>query len=125
LDLRFVHLLSKDARRKIIGVMLARRSLRELSSVLDVTPTAISKYRSGATHPSDEVISRVLGGASRDELMEISRIVFDDLYSGFTSFVEWMREKGLIDGYVVERLRRLVERIENDLEVRRSKIVVR
>jgi transcriptional regulator with XRE-family HTH domain len=125
LDLRFVHLLSKDARRKIIEVMLTRRSLRELSSVLDVTPTAISKYRSGATHPSDETISRVLGGANRDELIEISRIIFDDLYSGFTSFVEWMQEKGLMDGYVVERLRRLVERIENDLEVRRSKIVIR
>ncbi len=125
MDLRFVHLLSKDARRKIIEVMLTRRSLRELSSVLDVTPTAISKYRSGATHPSDETIFRVLGGANRDELIEISRIIFDDLYSGFTSFVEWMQEKGLIDGYVVERLRRLVERIENDLEVRRSKIVVR
>ncbi|MFZ8795810.1 MAG: helix-turn-helix domain-containing protein, partial [Acidilobaceae archaeon] len=32
--------------------MLSGRSLRELSELLGVTPAAISKYRSGATHPS-------------------------------------------------------------------------
>lgn len=122
---RFIHLLSKDARRKIIEVMLATRSLRELSEILEVTPAAISKYRSGATHPSDEVLARALENARREELESIARIAFNDLYAGFESLVEWMLERRVISGYLIESLRRLVERIEEDPEVKKARIIIR
>ncbi len=125
MDLRFVHLLSKDARRRVVEVMLTGRSLRELSELINVTPAAISKYRSGATHPSDEVLSRMLESASESELEEIAMIAFNDLYSGFMNLIEWMLEKKLVNGSVLERLRKLVEIVESNPEVRRSKIIIR
>jgi len=125
LNLRFVHLLSKDARRRVVEVMLSGRSLRELSELLGVTPAAISKYRSGATHPSDEVLGRILESASRIELEEIARVSFNDLYLGFENLIEWMLERKLLEGHVVEKLRKLVERVESDPEVRKARIVIR
>jgi len=122
---RFVHLLSKDARRRIVEVMLNGRSLRELSELLGVTPAAISKYRSGATHPSDEVLVRILERAGEAELAEIARIAFNDLYSGFESLVEWMSARGLPDSLVVDRLKKLASRLEDSLKVRRAKIIIK
>ncbi len=118
-------MLSKDARRRIVEVMLSRRSLRELSELLNVTPAAISKYKSGATHPSDEVLSRALENASRDDLEEIARIAFNDLYSGFINLIEWMLERKLVESYIVEKLRELLERVESNLDVKRARIVIR
>jgi len=124
-DVRFVHLLSKDARRRIVEVMLDGRSLRELSELLGVTPAAISKYRSGATHPSDEVLAKILERAGEAELMEIARIAFNDLYSGFESLVEWMSARGLLDSLVVDRLKKLASRLEDSLKVRRARIIIK
>jgi len=123
--LRFVHLLSKDARRRVVEVMLSGRSLRELSELLGITPAAISKYRSGVTHPSDEVLGRILEGASRVELEEIAKVAFNDLYLGFESLIEWMLERRLVEGSVLEKLRKLVERVESDPEVKRARIIIR
>jgi len=125
LNLRFVHLLSKDARRRVVEVMLSGRSLRELSELLGITPAAISKYRSGVTHPSDEVLGRILEGASRVELEEIAKVAFNDLYLGFESLIEWMLERRLVEGSVLEKLRKLVERVEGDPEVKRARIIIR
>ena len=123
--MRFVHLLSKDARRRVVEVMLSGRSLRELSELLGITPAAISKYRSGVTHPSDEVLGRILEGASRVELEEIAKVAFNDLYLGFESLIEWMLERRLVEGSVLEKLRKLVERVEGDPEVKRARIIIR
>ena len=123
--MRFVHLLSKDARRRVVEVMLSGRSLRELSELLGITPAAISKYRSGVTHPSDEVLGRILEGASRVELEEIAKVAFNDLYLGFESLIEWMLERRLVEGSVLEKLRKLVERVESDPEVKRARIIIR
>jgi transcriptional regulator with XRE-family HTH domain len=125
LNLRFVHLLSKDARRRVVEVMLSGRSLRELSELLGITPAAISKYRSGVTHPSDEVLGRILEGASRVELEEIAKVAFNDLYLGFENLIEWMLERRLVEGSVLEKLRKLVERVESDPEVKRARIIIR
>lgn len=125
MNLRFVHLLSKDARRRVVEVMLSGRSLRELSELLGITPAAISKYRSGVTHPSDEVLGRILEGASRVELEEIAKVAFNDLYLGFENLIEWMLERRLVEGSVLEKLRKLVERVESDPEVKRARIIIR
>jgi len=122
---RFVHLLSKDARRRIVEVMLNGRSLRELSELLGVTPAAISKYKSGATHPSDEVLARILERAGEAELIEIARIAFNDLYGGFESLIEWMSSRGLLDSFVVDRLKKLASRLEDGLKVRRARIIIK
>jgi Helix-turn-helix. len=108
-----------------VEVMLSGRSLRELSELLGITPAAISKYRSGVTHPSDEVLGRILEGASRVELEEIAKVAFNDLYLGFENLIEWMLERRLVEGSVLEKLRKLVERVESDPEVKRARIIIR
>ena len=124
-SVRFVHLLSKSARRRIIEIMLNGRSLRELSSVIGVTPAAISKYRLGVTHPSDEVIERILTSASERDLKEIAKVAFDDLYRGFENLLEWMVERNLVDVGMVDRLRDLMLRLEASFNVRRVRMVIK
>jgi hypothetical protein len=52
-------------------------------------------------------------------------VSFNDLYSGFENLIEWMLERKLLEGHVVEKLRKLVERVESDPEVRKARIVIR
>jgi predicted transcriptional regulator len=93
--MEFVHRLSKQARRRILDFMLARRSLRELAEILEVTPAAIAKYKSGATHPSDEVLIRLFENASDSEVEELVRIVMEDLMEAINSLCSYARSKGV------------------------------
>ncbi|MEZ0393516.1 MAG: helix-turn-helix transcriptional regulator [Desulfurococcaceae archaeon] len=74
-----VHWLSKEARRRIIELMLSSRSVSELSALLGVSRTAIRKYVSGETHPSDEVMARALGALAPYEAEAALRIMMEDL----------------------------------------------
>jgi len=47
----YVHLLSKEARRKIIEVLASSRGVRRLADELGVTPAAVSKYLQGGYAP--------------------------------------------------------------------------
>jgi len=47
----YVHLLSKEARRKIIEVLASSRGVRRLADELGVTPAAVSKYLRGLRTP--------------------------------------------------------------------------
>ncbi len=93
--MEFVHRLSKKARRRILDVMLSRRPLRELAEILEVTPAAIAKYKSGATHPSDEVLIRLFENASDSEVEELVEIAIDDLIEALDSLCNYARSKGV------------------------------
>ncbi|MEM0225085.1 MAG: helix-turn-helix domain-containing protein, partial [Desulfurococcaceae archaeon] len=51
-----VHWVSKNARYRIIELMLSTRSITELARVLGVSPTAVRKYIKRISHPSDEIL---------------------------------------------------------------------
>ena len=93
--MEFVHRLSKKARRRILDVMLSRRPLRELAEILEVTPAAIAKYKSGATHPSDEVLIRLFENADSNEVEELVRIALEDLMVALDSLCSYARSKGV------------------------------
>ncbi|MEB3778994.1 MAG: helix-turn-helix domain-containing protein [Desulfurococcales archaeon] len=89
---KFLHHLSKDARRRIIEVLASGRSQRDLAEDLGVTPAAVNKYLSGTTHPSDRILLRALTIASRAEMEEISMIIAEDLISGLEDYIKWAME---------------------------------
>ncbi|MFN4046695.1 MAG: transcriptional regulator [Acidilobaceae archaeon] len=122
--MKFVHLLSKEARRSVINVIVKGRGLREASSILGVTQAAVSKYRLGATHPSDSTLERALAGLDREELREVSKIMFEDLKSGFESLIDWMADNNLIDEDVVEWAERTLDKIRGKAVARRGKLVI-
>ncbi len=107
---RFLHNLSKDARRRIIEVMLASRSQRGLAEDLGITPAAVNKYLTGKTHPSDRVLERIIEIASREEAMEISRIIAEDLAKGIEEYLAWAADKRAIHPDLYKSLESLLTR---------------
>ncbi|ESQ25724.1 MAG: helix-turn-helix protein [uncultured Acidilobus sp. JCHS] len=100
----YVHLLSKEARRKIIEVLASSRGVRRLADELGVTPAAVSKYLRGLTHPSDRVVEKAIEAATSEEALEISKIVAEVLLEGVDDYVRWSIEKGVMDVRVYSRL---------------------
>jgi len=100
----YVHLLSKEARRKIIEVLASSRGVRRLADELGVTPAAVSKYLRGLTPPSDRVVEKAIGAATPEEALEISKIVAEVLLEGVDDYVRWSIEKGVMDVRVYSRL---------------------
>lgn len=74
-----IHWISKNARYKIIELMLSTRSITELARVLGVSPTAIRKYIKRYAHPSDEVLATAIKQAGMYERDAILDIVIEDL----------------------------------------------
>ncbi|MCS7106909.1 MAG: transcriptional regulator [Acidilobaceae archaeon] len=120
---RFVHLLSKEARRKLVEIIIEKRGTREASSVLGVTPASISKYRYAEMHPSDDTLMRALEAMEEEELREAARTIFEDLYAGFLEFSAWAGQKGVLDREMAERLSALCSKISSYLP-RRSRITI-
>ncbi|MEN2999574.1 MAG: transcriptional regulator [Acidilobaceae archaeon] len=120
---RFVHLLSKEARRRLIEIIIEKRGTREASSVLGVTPASISKYRYAEMHPSDSTLMRALEAMDEEELREAARTVFEDLYSGFLEFAEWAGQRGVLEREMAERLSALSSKISGSLP-KRSRITI-
>jgi predicted transcriptional regulator len=74
-----VHWVSKEARYRIIDLMLSTRSIIELARVLGVSPTAVRKYVKRISHPSDVVLAKAINAAEIYERESIIKIVIDDL----------------------------------------------
>ena len=106
----FLHNLGKDARRRIVEVMLTSRSQRGLADELGVTPAAINKYMSGKTHPSDAVLERILEIANRDELIEISRIIAEDLIHSLEEYLIWAADHKALSPQLLDSMERILSR---------------
>lgn len=74
-----VHWISKEARAKIVELMLSTRSIIELSRDLGISPTAVRKYVKRLTHPSDEVLYRALKSLAPYEVDTAINIIIDDM----------------------------------------------
>ncbi len=120
----YVHLLSKEARKRIIELLASSRGVRRLADELGVTPAAVSKYLRGMTHPSDRVIAKAIELATPEEATEISKIVAEVLLEGVNDYVRWSVEKGVVDPKVSMRLSELAARAGlASLSSRRAELV--
>ena len=77
--MRLLHNLSKEARQRIIEILLKKRTLKELANELGVTEAAVSKFWRGLIHPSDETLMKAFEIADEDERREILDVAFEDL----------------------------------------------
>ncbi|MCE4603422.1 MAG: helix-turn-helix domain-containing protein [Aeropyrum sp.] len=121
-ELEFIHMLGKETRRRIIAILLDGRSYRDLAALLGVTPAAIAKYISGATHPSDKTIARAIESASRTEREEIAIAIAEDLSVGLSSLVEWIIDERLPGQVLAKSLEENLARLRLAGVARRARI---
>lgn len=88
-----VHWVSKNARYRIIELMLSTRSITELARVLGVSPTAVRKYVKRISHPSDEILSIAIQHAETYEKETIMSLIMDDLLDSIRKFYNAIDEK--------------------------------
>ncbi len=107
----FVRALSPEARRRILEILLERRSYRELAAQLNVSPAAIVKYRSGRATPSDEVIARALAAMDYDEAEDIAFIITEEVAEVVEDFIDWIIRLGAPAGRAALTLERAAARL--------------
>ncbi len=100
----FSHILSKRTRRKIVEILAASRSMRDLAEELGVTPAAVHKYLRGKTHPSDEVLNKMLALADYEESRKIAEAILEDLSKGLEEFIVWALERDVLTSRDLDRL---------------------
>ncbi|MEM0368246.1 MAG: helix-turn-helix domain-containing protein [Desulfurococcaceae archaeon] len=88
-----VHWVSKNARYRIIELMLSTRSITELARVLGVSPTAVRKYIKRISHPSDEILSVAIKHAETYEKEAIMALIIEDLMDSISKFYNAIDEK--------------------------------
>ena len=93
--MRFIHLLSKEARLKLIELALSHRSAKELAEELGVSPAAISKYMSGRMHPSDDTIRKLFRILDPGEHVRAYTIILEDLAYGIEELLEYVSANGV------------------------------
>jgi len=91
-----VHLMSKRLRRIIIEELVATYTGKGLAELLGVSPAAVSKYLSGAMHPSDKTMARALTLLRGEQRNRVYQMVVDELAEGlyrsireFYRHIEW------------------------------------
>lgn len=87
--MRIIHNLSKNARERIIEILLEKRSKKELAEELGLSPSAITKFINGITHPSDETIERTLEIADEEEKNMIYEIIVEDIIESLEEFINY------------------------------------
>ncbi|PMP90312.1 MAG: transcriptional regulator [Caldisphaera sp.] len=111
LMIRYVHLLGKESRQKIIQILANERGVRELANELGVTPAAVSKYLSGLTHPSDIVLEKAISIANEEEITSIVKVVSDEFIDGLSNFIDWSLNRGILDIKFYKRLNDLTAKV--------------
>jgi len=108
-----VHWLSKDARYRIVDLLLSTRSVRQLAMELGVSPTAIRKYINRVTHPSDETMKKILEIVAPYEEEKVVKIITDDMIEAI-----YLLSRSLEDTrykkYLYSRLKEIIGEIEHE-----------
>ncbi len=107
---------SKDARYKIIEVLVSTRSARTLASQLGVSHTVINKYLKRKTHPSDETLARALNIVEEYERKRILQIIIEDILEALTILVNEVKNSGDKDllEYISSKLISVLEVIKDE-----------
>ncbi|ADI32209.1 helix-turn-helix domain-containing protein [Staphylothermus hellenicus] len=106
-----IHWLSKDARFRIIDLMLSTRSIRQLAEELGVSTTAIRKYIYRKTHPSDKTVEKALEIMAPYEEEKLIKIIIDDLVEALRRLVESI-DKSEYREYLLRKLGEVIREIE-------------
>jgi len=80
--MRFIHLLSKEARLKLLDLLLISRGKKELAEELGLSPASITKYLTGLMHPSDNTVKKMINIMSSRERARAYEIILEDLVIG-------------------------------------------
>ena len=78
--------------------------MRGLAEEIGVSPAAIHKYITGKTHPSDEVVKRMIELANYEETRKIAEAILDDLSTALDEFILWALEKDVLTNRDLDRL---------------------
>jgi sugar phosphate isomerase/epimerase len=92
---RFVHHLGKDARRRLVEIMLSARRAIELARLLGVAPSTITDFRRGRKHPSDRIVTRMFERAGEGELREMLKVAHEDLAGALADLCRYAEERGV------------------------------
>lgn len=106
-----IHWLSKEARFKIIDLLLSTRSIRQLAEELGISTTAVRKYINRKTHPSDNTVERALEIMAPYEEEKLVKIIIDDLAEALKRLYESI-DKRVYKEYLLNKLREAVKEIE-------------
>ncbi len=106
-----VHWLSKEARRRIIQLMLSTRSVKQLAKELGISTTAVRKYLNGVTHPSDETMIKVFEALAPYEKDRVYRIMIDDLTEALNHLAEIINDSTLRK-YIYVKVKEVIEKLE-------------
>lgn len=107
---------SKEARYKIIEVLVSTRSARNLAAQLGVSHTVVNKYLKRKTHPSDETLARVLDAVEEYERRRIVQILIDDIILALKKLVRELKNNGDRDAldYLADKLVGVLEMVRDD-----------
>jgi len=106
-----VHWLSKEARYRIIEILLSTRTSESLAKELDISRSTIRKYMARLTHPSDETMERVFAICKPYEEDAVMKIVIDDLVEAVRKLAESL-DKDNHREYLLKRLKEVLNSIE-------------
>lgn len=106
-----VHWLSKDARYRIIDLMLSTRTATSLAEELGISRGAIRKYINRETHPSDNIMIKVFQIIAPYEEDRVIKIVIDDLVEALRRLCESL-DKREHKNYLLKKLREVIKELE-------------
>lgn len=105
-----VHWLSKEARFRIIDLLLSTRTLSKLAEELEVSRSVIKKYVKRETHPSDSVMEKVFQIAQPYEEEGLVKIAINDLVEAIEMLSKSLEEKSYRD-YLKTKLSEVLSKI--------------
>jgi len=90
--MRFIHLLSKEARLKLLNLLLISRGKKELAEELGLSPASITKYLTGLMHPSDNTVKKMMNIMSSKERARAYEIILEDLVLGLEELLNEIKD---------------------------------
>ncbi len=106
-----MHLLGKDVRRKIVEMAVRNYGVTDLASMIGVSKAAITKYVRGSTHPSDEVMERLLNVLDENLLSKALVLIIEEFVEAMVDFKEFIEKTGC-----EERLYGAIEELKKTAE---------
>ncbi len=103
---RLLEMTSKQARRKIIELIVSRYGPSETARLLELSKPAVTKYLKGKTHPSDETLRKIFERVEEETRKRVLEVIGEDLLRAVGEFARIAEEEK------ERRLEAILEEIE-------------
>jgi predicted transcriptional regulator len=112
-----IHMIGKDARRRIIELLVRAYGPSQTAQLLGVSKPAVTKYMKGETHPTDSVIARVLERVDDNILQGVLLIIGQELINAVNDYNELLKKLSLTrrSEHLLEELREAIYRLEETI----------